>query len=339
MDETYRKAKKMDNGRFTAFIVPDHTDLIKIVRTYLLEGKASMRKIKIEPYKLNVYSMRLIYILHSHLSRKSGEGSFFKAHVDTPRGEKMFGSLVIVLPSPHEGGTLVFRHHGQEWTFDSSTTLLAALPTSIAYAAFFCDVEHEILPVTSGHRVTLTYNLYYDDDERDPAKYLVYQLPSVPQDDNERGMFCSIFNALLNSLEFLPDGGFLGFGMRHVYQVKDTLEHVYSLLKGNDATVYQSLVALGFKPTLYLNYKYKDKDVLAAGVPDLEGEKMDEFVLRFGGVGLINDPVTWVTPKTRRNVVESAYVINYGNEAGMGYAYGHLCLIVRIGGPGSRLKY
>jgi hypothetical protein len=253
----------------------------------------------------------------------------------------MFGSLVIVLPTPHEGGTLVFRHHGQEWTFDSSTTLLAALPTSVAYAAFFCDIEHEISPVTSGNRVTLTYNLYYDDDELDPAKYFMSELPSVPQEDKERGMFCSRFNALLNNLEFLPNGGFIGFGMRHAYQVKDTLDHLYSLLKGSDATVYQSLRTLGFKPTLYLNYQCEDNDVLVDRVPDLEGETIDHSDLSecFQDFCDIDEPVTWVTPNTKFDTVESKYIFNYGNEPAMGYEYGNLCLIVRIGRPGSRLKY
>lgn len=31
---------------------------------------------------------------------------------------------------------------------------------SIQWAAFYSDCEHEVLEVTSGHRVTLTYNLY-----------------------------------------------------------------------------------------------------------------------------------------------------------------------------------
>jgi hypothetical protein len=34
--------------------------------------------------------------------------------------------------------------------------------TSIAYITFFSDVEHEVSEVTSGHRVTITYNLYFD---------------------------------------------------------------------------------------------------------------------------------------------------------------------------------
>ncbi|KAH9956379.1 hypothetical protein BGW80DRAFT_1388114 [Lactifluus volemus] len=276
----------MDNDRFSPLLVPEHTDLIKIVRNCLLEGTDSNRQIKVESHKLNVYS----------------EGSFFKAHVDTPRNETMFGSIVIVFPTSHEGGVLVFRHRGQEWSFDSSAILSAALPASIAYAAFFCDVEHEILPVKSGHRVTLTYNLYFDEDEHVSGKHLVSELPSIPQEEMEKS-FRSRFEALLENPEFLPDGGTLGFGLRHVYQVKDTLKHVYNILKGNDATVYQSLRELGFRPMLYIHYKEED--------------------------------VTWVTPETPFNAFKSEFTA-YGNEPSLGLAYGNLCLIVRIGRLGKR---
>ena len=73
----------------------------------------------------------------------------------------MFGSLIVIFPTPHQGGALVLRHENKEFTFDAAT-LLAGRTSSIAYVAFFSDVEHEVLPVVSGHRVTLTYNLYYD---------------------------------------------------------------------------------------------------------------------------------------------------------------------------------
>ncbi|KAI0248327.1 hypothetical protein BJV78DRAFT_1237563, partial [Lactifluus subvellereus] len=217
----------MDTDRFSTPLVPDHTDLIKIVRDNLLEGTDSTRKIKVELYKLNVYS----------------KGSFFKPH--------MFGSLVVVFPTPHADGALLLRHGGQEWMFDSASVLAVAQPSSVAYAAFFSDVEHEVVPVTSGHRVTLTYNLYFDDNERASAKDLVIEPPSAPQDESER-MFRSASETLLKNPEFLPDGGTLGFGLRHVYQVEDTLKHVYSLLKGSDVAVYQSVRGLGFEPVLYL---------------------------------------------------------------------------------------
>ena len=77
----------------------------------------------------------------------------------------MFGLLVVVFPTPHEGGTLLIRHRGQEWTFDPAPALLTAPPSSDGYTTFPSDVEHEVTPVVSGHRVTLTYNLYFDDDD------------------------------------------------------------------------------------------------------------------------------------------------------------------------------
>jgi hypothetical protein len=48
----------------------------------------------------------------------------------------------------------------------------------------------------------------------------------------------------------------LRLGLGHLYQVEGGrgLEHVYSLLKGNDATVYQAVRTIGFKPVLYLYY-------------------------------------------------------------------------------------
>jgi hypothetical protein len=62
MDETYRKAGKMDTDCFSTTLIPEHTDLIKIVRNYLLEGTDTSRQIKAELYKLNVYGTRLIHV-------------------------------------------------------------------------------------------------------------------------------------------------------------------------------------------------------------------------------------------------------------------------------------
>jgi hypothetical protein len=81
----------------------------------------------------------------------------FKPHVDTPRSKHQVGSLVICLPNVHEGGQLVLRHRGRETVFDWSGEKGA---TAIQWAAFYSDCEHEVLDVTAGERVTLTYNLY-----------------------------------------------------------------------------------------------------------------------------------------------------------------------------------
>ena len=67
----------------------------------------------------------------------------------------MFGSLVCLLPSSHEGGNLLLRHRDREFTFDGQALLQEAPPASIAWVAFFGDVEHEVAFVTSGHRITI----------------------------------------------------------------------------------------------------------------------------------------------------------------------------------------
>ena len=104
--------------------------------------------------------------------------------------------------------------------------------------AFFSDIEHEVAPVTSGHRITLTYNLYLDDGGPVSGNDAVSGDLIPPQPPNQEG-FCETFKTLLGNPEFMADGGTLAFGLRHVYLIiKESLEHVYNVLKGSDAVVY-----------------------------------------------------------------------------------------------------
>ncbi len=82
-------------------------------------------------------------------------GSFFLSHRDGEKLDRMVATLVVALPSEHEGGELVVRHDGREETVDFG-------PDSrfhAQFAAFYADCEHEIRPVTSGYRLALVYNL------------------------------------------------------------------------------------------------------------------------------------------------------------------------------------
>jgi hypothetical protein len=362
LDETYRKAGKMDSECFSSMLDPSNTDLIKIVRGYLLEGLQSNRGIKAELYKLNIYSKYLIFI-HPYLVLCCclGSGSFFKPHVDTPRSGKMFGSLVVVFPTPHEGGALSLRHHGHEWIFDSAKALAAVDKPTIGYVAFFSDIEHEVAPVTSGHRITLTYNLYFDDaggpvSENDAVSNHLIP-PELPNQEGIR----EALKALLGNPEFMAEGGTLAFGLRHVYPIKGSLKHVYNVLKGSDAVVYQCMRALGFDPVLYVYYMDQDEFEARDGamVDTLMGfgnfcfeESVLDIVQKDGGIpvrqdgGKMNEdsdfedlePVEWVNPLTTYNRQKDAYVA-YGNEARLSWAYGDVCMIVRIGKAGDRLAF
>jgi len=84
-----------------------------------------------------------------------GPGSFFVGHRDTEKAPGMFATLVVVLPSSFEGGDLLVRHRGRE----ACLTLRCGEPAEAAFAAFYADCVHEVLPVTEGYRLTLAYNL------------------------------------------------------------------------------------------------------------------------------------------------------------------------------------
>lgn len=55
LDESYRKAFKMDAGRFATHFSPVELGLVDEMRQKLLKGSNSESSIRVELYKLNVY--------------------------------------------------------------------------------------------------------------------------------------------------------------------------------------------------------------------------------------------------------------------------------------------
>lgn len=350
LDETYRKAWKMDSSNFLTRLDVVNAGIMDHVCAKLVQN--TERKVRSEIYKLNVY----------------GPGSFFKAHKDTPRSENMFASLVVVFPTRHEGGALHFRHKGEEWTFDSATITSAQEIPSIAYVAFYSDVEHEVSMVTSGHRVTLTYNLYYDDTT------------SVTSNDwikEDEAALRESLSSLLQNPDVLPRGGYLGFGLDFMYPTaaETKLKDLINSLKGSDAMIKRVLEQLSLNPKLTVIYKASEKGYETVEedgrtkyrrtitITHVMLDEMDRFpdwqieegivdaLLGVGGVAICDadeestssddgnrrsrikaKKVLWITPLTSFSRVKTSYIA-YGNQASLGYSYGNLCLVVKKAGP------
>ena len=98
------------------------------------------QKVNAQLYKLLVYE----------------KASFFAPHRDSEKTPGMFATLVVGLPSRHEGGSLIVEHDGRTKTIDFGGKN-AEFKTQ--YAAFYSDCQHKITPVTAGYRVCLVYNL------------------------------------------------------------------------------------------------------------------------------------------------------------------------------------
>jgi hypothetical protein len=236
----------------------------------------------------------------------------------------------------------------------------------------FKGVEHEVAPVTSGHRVTLTYDLYAENDEGPVSTKVQQASESIFPLANERA-FHDAFAALLENREFLADGGTLAFGLAHAYSIRKDFKPVYGALKGSDAVVYRTLRALGFEPVLRMYYH--EWEPYGAG-KSLNGEcgrhaaVFDEIVdfsawrwqedvfipdfVHWNGGQIVSpedmhkdvdfgylegETVVWVTSVTTFNRKESAFGSLNVMYAETNVAYGDLCLFVRIGKAGERLSY
>ena len=84
----------------------------------------------------------------------------------------MFATLVIALPSKHEGGEVRVTHSGKTKKFETSKFSEFDASYLAWYAVLwnwrdradilccrFADVTHKVRPVLAGHRLVLTYNL------------------------------------------------------------------------------------------------------------------------------------------------------------------------------------
>ena len=149
-------------------------------------------------------------VFHSMLVYAPGD--FFVPHQDSEKEDGMIASLVVTLPSRFTGGTLRVDHGNTAKRYRGSRT-------SLSFVAFFSDCRHSIEPVTSGHRVVLTYDL------------VLRSGPGAPLDlDQDPRLAEDVARCL--------DGHFAGEADRLIY----LLDHEYtpsglsvSYLKGVDA--------------------------------------------------------------------------------------------------------
>lgn len=117
------------------------------------------------------------------------------------------------------------------------------VPLHTPFIAFFGGVEHEITPVSSGYRVTLTYNLYRKSSA----------VPPNPVYTEFEAQLMEGLAQLLKGPSFLPKGGILGFGLDHKYPINPTstdLRGIEKCLKGMDESIRRVCESLSLKTTI-----------------------------------------------------------------------------------------
>lgn len=199
-DTNIRDALQLKAEKFDLSLPQEKIDEILVS---IKEGMGLTTDIIAEPYSLNVYQ----------------KGGKFLKHKDTPRGDDMFGTLVLCLPSWFTGGTMEVSLGDEKQTYFeykqygySSSPETPRDPCEIRWAAFFADVDHEILTVEEGIRITVAYLLRRKDSAS--AKSII---PRALEGNEQAKMIKDAFEVGLRDKRFFPEGGKVGLPCLHLY--------------------------------------------------------------------------------------------------------------------------
>jgi predicted 2-oxoglutarate/Fe(II)-dependent dioxygenase YbiX len=149
VDTEVRRVWQLEPRQFT-LTNPEWDSFLAGVVNQISKAFGISKKVASTLYKLLIYE----------------QGSFFVPHRDTEKVDRMFATLVVCLPSRHQGGTLIVSHDGQTQEIDFAGP---QGEHKIQYAAFYTDCQHEIKPVTAGYRVCLVYNLALARGKQQPS--------------------------------------------------------------------------------------------------------------------------------------------------------------------------
>ncbi len=206
VDTAVRRTWQVDAARVRLTGQRWAADLAAVVEQ-VRQGLAVAGAIEAQLYKLLIYDT----------------GSFFVPHRDTEKVTGMFATLVVVLPCDYSGGELIIRHRGQEAHVD----LHRDEPAEAAFAAFYADCVHEVLPIASGYRLALIYNL---------TRMGEGPLPQAPDYGTEQARLAQLLGDWDQS-GAAPDK--LVYPLEHAYT---EAEIGFAALKGKDAAVAQVLI-------------------------------------------------------------------------------------------------
>jgi len=144
-----------------------------------------------EQYSLNLYK----------------ENGHFHSHKDTPRSDKMVGTLLLFLPTRYSQGTLQVTHKGYDKSFNFGN---ATEEDVLHWVAFFGDVDHSVSRMWSGVRMTVAYTINRGDVPEQETS------PEPTVEDETKSLIEKLKEILADD-QFMPDGGKLGFPCYHLY--------------------------------------------------------------------------------------------------------------------------
>lgn len=140
VDEKVRKVWELDARKLSMGNLAWQTFINRTLRGCEEQLDLQGQTLIAHPYKLLLYE----------------EGSFFLAHQDTEKADGMIATLIVALPSAHQGGELTITHRDKSVCIDFSEKEKLHYFQSVL---FYADCHHEVTPVKKGYRLVLSYNI------------------------------------------------------------------------------------------------------------------------------------------------------------------------------------
>jgi hypothetical protein len=327
LGEGFRKAGKL--GEFAVKFDPSRSGILDVAAKELLDVERGEVEAELEGFY--VYGGLTSYFAVGEKLKTVGKGS------STKMESTDLGMLVIVFPTVYEGGNLVVLKEDEKWCFDPAKVLADKPKPSIAYAASTSGIS---LEVSAGHLCMLVYRIIKK------PNYTGIQ-PTTYESEEK---FKTALSALLADSEFIPNGGFLGFGLKHKYpNMSKSIKGMKKKLVGQDSLVQRVCRDLGLKVSLRVMYDDDDPSeiqIMMKEPADLTkwcgasfGLSIVDALKEEGGVDLDLDDtdLRWVEPYTAGSEIQTSYS-GYGHKATVRTLYGWVRLMVEIPNAGARVK-
>ncbi|KAE9373080.1 hypothetical protein N431DRAFT_337950 [Stipitochalara longipes BDJ] len=221
----------LDESCFSINFDPHYYGIIDVITQVLLPGfEAEMLK--------RVPEHRGVRAKLSNIQVRSA-GGVADRPLPPHRSAQYFGKLIVNLPYAHKGGKWEVSSDGHSTSFDFSQSEDI---TTIHWAAFVGDCDHECQPVEEGHQLMLTYNLF-----------LSHRVGEVLRDNPTADpTLLPLYGGVKEMLEhpgFMKKGGFLGFYCQYPYHhvSANAAKQLPSILQGVDMAFYSVFKSLGLK--------------------------------------------------------------------------------------------
>ncbi|KAJ3052859.1 hypothetical protein HK097_005520 [Rhizophlyctis rosea] len=276
-DPSYRTALKLEPSQFACtFDLASH-GILEEIRTVMMPTQTA---IEAQLYKLNVYGPGGLF--KSHVDTPRGGAMFGSLVVCLPvqfEGGKLVvkqdeesidfnwaedmrdarkapeqpgegtPSASTEMAIEHSTDDAAASHPNNDRDVDRGLARLKDERGAIRWAAFYSDCDHSIQPVLSGHRFTLTYNLYATSAIGNVglSSISAATLPIYKK-----------LKRLLSLSHFMPEGGRLGFSCQHAYPhtARGFVDIIESMLKGTDMAIFHCMRQLGLNVSVRPVYSF-----------------------------------------------------------------------------------